>query len=144
MEQICQRGRRQDRVTPLCNNWDLYHNLKNISDSVWVDFRLMLGMTLIESHIGTAFAPSYEQCASTNNWAGIKWDYERNRNWKEWCWLHQFDTIEAFWYSFARSLKRGYIDKWCDTASCIARRRVRGDWVLEWKENWIRVANTFM
>jgi hypothetical protein len=142
MSMICDKWQIHWRVTPLCNNRELYHNLKNISNTVWVPFGLMLGITRHESHIWTNFAPSYE-CSKSNNWAGIKWDYQRNKDWQEWCWLHKFETVEAFWYSFARSLKHGYIDKWCDTAECVARRRVRWDGKLDGKHNWINSVNQF-
>lgn len=142
MALICKYWQIHWRITPLCNDWDLFNELKTISHSVWVDFDLQVGMAYAESHIGTNFAPQH--CSTTNNWAGIKNNYERERNYKEWCWLHQYDNIQWFWLDFAKIIKRGYIDKDCRTAECISRWRVRWDGTLDWKQSWINRVNLFM
>ena len=142
MDRICQYWKIHWRTSPLCDDWQLYHDLKNISKSVWVDFGLMVGITYAESHIGTNFAPQH--CSTTNNWSWKKRDSDGNKNWKEWCWLHQFDSVQSFWYSMATSLKRWYIDKSCDTAECISRRWVRWDGTLDGKHNRINRVNLFV
>lgn len=143
MERICKYWQIHWRTSPLCNDWDLYHELKTLSNSVWVDFGLMVGITYAESHIWSNRNPSID-CALSNNRAGIKNNFERDRNYRQGCWLHQYDNIQWFWLDFAKILKRGYIDKDCKTADCIARRYVRGDWWLEGKQGWINRVNLFV
>jgi len=143
MALICKYWQIHWRTTPICNDWDLYHELKTISNSNWVSFGLMIGITYAESHIGTNFAPSAD-CALSNNRAGIKNNYERDRNYREWCRLHQYDNAQWFWLDFAKLLNRGYISKDCNTAGCIARRWVRWDWWLDGKQSRIGRVSIFM
>ena len=141
MTTICEKWQIHGYTSPLCNNRGLYHELKNISRTVGVDFGLMVGITFAESHIGANFKPQH--CRTTNNRAGKKRNHKKEKDWKDGCWLHQFDSPQTFRYSFAKSLKAGYIDKNCDTPECIARRWVKGDGKLEGKESRIGRVNLF-
>lgn len=143
MERICKYWQIHGRTTPICNDWDLYHELKTISHSVGVEFWLMVGIAYWESHIWINFSPSAD-CGLSNNRAGIKNNFERERNYRQGCRLHQYDNIQWFWLDFAKILKRGYIDKDCKTASCISRRWVRWDGWLDWKQGWINRVNLFV
>ena len=142
MQAICKYGQIHWNTSPLCNNYDLLDRIKAISKEEWVSYRLMLGITYAESHIGTNFKPQH--CSTTNNWAGIKWDSDKNKDWKDGCWLHQFEDVEAFWRSFSKSIYNWYVSKDCDTAECISRRWVRWDWTLDGKQWWINRVNLFV
>lgn len=143
MALICKYWQIHWRTTPICNDRDLFNELKTISNQNWVEFGLLIGITYAESHIGTNFAPSAD-CALSNNRAGIKNNFERERNYREWCRLHQYDNIQWFWQDFAKLINRWYISKDCKTATCISKWRVRGDGTLDWKQSWIGRVNLFM
>jgi len=143
MNRICKYGTIHWVTSPLCNDWDLFRELKAISEYVWVDFGLLVWITYAESHVGTNFAPSQE-CWLSNNRAGIKWDSDWNRQYRKGCRLHQFDTVQAFRTSFAKSIKKGYYDKECKTAECITKRWVRWDGKSDWKQGWINRVNLFI
>jgi hypothetical protein len=133
MDKICKYWKLNWKISPLCWNYPLLESLKNISKWEGVPFYLMVGITYAESHIWVNFAPQH--CSTTNNRAGIKnsrlASQDRERDRKKGCWLHQFNSIEEFWLSFARWLKKWYIDKWCKTAECISKYRVKNDKVVK-------------
>ena len=56
-------------TSPMCGDYTMLDNLKTISETRWVDYKMLLGIMYHESKIWTAFAPSVE-CAKSNNWGG--------------------------------------------------------------------------
>lgn len=145
MEKICKWWKIRDNVSPLCNNRDLYWNLKKISAAKNVSFELMVGITYTESHIGANFKP--EKCFVHNNRGGKKAKKlddgtmvrPQSMPLKDWCRLYHFDTVEEYRNSFANTLKMWYIDKWCSTPECISRYYVKNDWVIKtWRCSNIR------
>ena len=138
MSQVCKYWQIHGRTSPLCDNWDLFNNLKQISNNKWVSFNLMVGITYAESHIGVNFNP--QRCNITNNRSGKKWQiyddgsksprFNHMDNRHEWCWLYTFDTVEHFWNSYANGLYYWYVSKSCTTPECISRRWVKWDWEI--------------
>jgi hypothetical protein len=73
MERICSLGKLPGKgVSPLCNDWNLYSELKTITierlPDTWWPF--MLGLAYAESHIGVNFANDNQggNCYGRNNW----------------------------------------------------------------------------
>lgn len=145
---ICEYWKIHWRVSPLCNNRELYENLKTISTNKWVDFWLMVWITYAESHIWINRSP-HQWCSASNNWSGKKREkYDDGTNsikfWQQyhtlqpelkgklsWCWLYAFDNVEHYWNSFANTLYYWYISKNCYTPECISRRYVGWWWWIK-------------
>jgi len=140
MDKICEYWKIHWNISPLCEDWELYLKLKWISDAVWVEFWLLVGITYSESHIWANFVG--EKCWDYNNWSWIKW--RKYSNWKtdkpklpdsNWCWLYKFNKIDDYWESFAYTIKQWYIDKDCKTPECISQYYVWSDWKVKDKRS---------
>lgn len=115
MKRVCEHGRINGKVSPLCGNWTLYESLKGISEANGVPFSIALGITYAESHIGVNYAGTCD--ASFNNWGGVKWrigydgtaikdqpvpvKYNGGS-----CWLYRFGSVEDYWASKMRTLSK--------------------------------------
>lgn len=147
MEKICKLWRIRDKVSPLCNNRDLYRNLKKISADKNVSFELMVGITYTESHIGANFKP--EKCRVHNNrwWKKAKklddgtMVRPPSMPLKDGCRLYHFESVEEYRTSFANTLKIWYIDKHCVSPECISRYYVRNDGTI--KTQWCKNVRKF-
>ena len=128
--------------SPLCNNYELQDKLRNISKKIWVDFGLMIGITMIESHIGVSF--NRQTCSKYNNRSWIKylpWYKRQTLPTKDWCWLWKYKSVEEFRESFAKILKVWYIDRGYTTPENISKKWVWTNWLVKW--NWSKVVRLF-
>lgn len=138
--------------SPLCNNRKLYENLKKISNDKKVSFGLMVGISYAEWHIGANRAN--KKCTITHNRGGIKWKvYENNtkslpyyktKTRVRWCDLYTFWSVEEYRESKANSLYHWYIQRWAVSVWDIAKRYVKGNWILDGKQSWIKRVSIFI
>lgn len=146
MERVCKYGKLNWKVSPLCNNWQMFNSLKGISEAHWIWFWIALGITYAESHIWVNYAWWCD--VSYNNWWGVKWRIGINWNAikdqkipdKNWCWVYKFWSIEDYWQSKMKTLQKY---KSCferkDTIKCISYTYIGDPKVAE--QSWInRVA----
>ena len=146
MARICEKGRLNGVVSPLCDDWWLYLRLKKISIEHWVSFNMMLSISYAESHIWANFKPQH--CSSSNNRWGIKvykkdwWVYDKVKlPTKDWCWLYPFASVEEYWNWLANTLEQWYKNKGCETASCISQFYVWSNGQV--KQGWTSRVNSF-
>jgi hypothetical protein len=125
MERVCKYWKLNWKISPLCNNWQMYNSLKWISEAYNISFPIALGITYAESHIGVNYAWTCN--AGYNNLWWIKWriwqdwkaikDQEIPNNWKDYnnnkkidiwevCYLYKFGSIEDYWQSKMRTLQK--------------------------------------
>lgn len=139
MNAICEKAPN----SPMCNDYVMLEELKNIANSRWVDYKILLGIMYAESHIWSNF--NAEQCRSTNNWAGLKarkyddWTVSEWFDKQEWriegCWLYKFEDVETFFESLANTIWIWY--KKCNNdIYCISKAYV-------WHESGSRVNNVY-
>lgn len=111
MDRVCKYGKLNWKVSPLCNNWQLYNSMKWISEAYNVPFSIALGITYAESHIWVNYA--WWCNAGYNNWGGVKWRIWQD--WKaikdqvipqNWCWVYRFGSVEDYWQSKMRTLQK--------------------------------------
>lgn len=111
MKRICQYWKLNWKVSPLCNNWQLYDSMKWISEAYKIPFSIALGITFAESHIWVNYAWT---CDSTyNNWWWVKWriwsDWKAIKDQiipQNWCWVYKFGSVEDYWQSKMRTLQK--------------------------------------
>lgn len=145
MTKICELWTIHWRVTPLCNNRELYYDIAEISAKKWVPFKLMLWISHAESHIWANWSPKIE-CSKSNNWGGLKGYKQENwptlrytSNWVPWCRLYKFDSVQQFWWWLANTLKA--YEKTCwRQAECISIAYV---WWKGVKHNRVERVNLF-
>jgi len=125
MDRICKYWKLNWKVSPLCNNWQLYNSMKWISEAYNVPFAIALGITYAESHIWVNYAWTCNE--SFNNFWGVKWriwqdwkaikdqvipnnwiDYNKNNKVDKWenCWVYRFGSVEDYWQSKMRTLQK--------------------------------------
>lgn len=108
MDKICKYWVNKWKVTPLCNNWNLYYHYKNISEKKWTNFFLQLWIWYAESHLWVAYNPN--SCYISNNWFWLKWkklDSWKLLNYKlpkKWCRVYFFSWTVDWWTSMANTL----------------------------------------
>lgn len=142
MSRVCKYGRIDGKISPLCNNRDMYMSGKQIFADRDVPRDIALGVMFSESHIGVNYAGTCN--SSWNNRGGIKWrildDGSRVRdqsipNWW-WCRLYKFDSVNDYFISKANTFTK-YKD--CFTQdkpiTCIAYNYVWNPKVAE--KSWI-------
>ncbi len=104
-------------TSPMCGDYAMLDRLKTISETRWVDYKMLLGIMYHESKLWTAFAPSWE-CSKSNNRAWLKarkyddgsvseW-FDKQDNRIDGCWLYNFDTVEDFFESLANTIALWY------------------------------------
>jgi len=115
MDQIC-KVIIHWKKSPLCNNWDLYHKAKKITENAWADWKIVIGITYAESHIGSNYAGTCN--SSWNNWGWVKARVAGNGKVSrdqaipnKWCWLYKFKNMEDYFVSKANIIWVNY--KWC-------------------------------
>ena len=102
--------------SPMCNDWEMLIDLKDVAEKRGTDYRLLLGIMYAESHIWYAFRPAH--CWATNNRAWLKarkyddgtvseW-FDKQENKVEWCWLYNFNTVHEFFESLANTISIWY------------------------------------
>ena len=112
MDKICELSPN----SPMCNNWEMLIDLKDVAEKRGTDYKLLLGIMYAESHIWFAFRPAH--CWVTNNRAWLKarkyddgtvseW-FDKQENKVEWCWLYNFDTVHEFFESLANTISIWY------------------------------------
>ena len=144
MSKVCEFGKIHGYTTPLCNNWNMWWDLKKISADKNVSFELMLWISYAESHIWANFNP--QKCRIHNNRWGKKakkldgWSMVRVKlPLSDWCWLYHFKTVEEYRNSFANVLRLWYIDKWCKSPECISQYYVGTNWLVkDWRSKNVR------
>lgn len=113
MELIC----KEVENSPLCWDYTLLNDLKEIAEKRNVSYKLLLGIMYHESKLWTAFAPSWE-CSKSNNRAWLKarkyddgsvseW-FDKQENKIPWCWLYNFETVEEWFESLANTISLWY------------------------------------
>lgn len=144
MRVICEKA----PSSPMCNNYEMLENLKNIAWARWVDYKLLLGIMYAESHIGSNF--SSENCRQTNNWWWVKarkyddgtlsekFDIQYQSLDKDlsWCWLYYFESVNEFFESLANTISIGY-SKCNEDVYCIMKSYV-------WHESGAWVRNVYL
>lgn len=147
MELIC----KEVENSPLCWNYTLLNELKDIAEKRNVNYKLLLWIMYHESKLWTAFAPSYE-CSKSNNRAGLKarkyddgsvseW-FDKQENKIQWCWLYNFETVEDGFESLANTISLGYrkcLDR-PESVSCICNVYV-GKYSQAWVDSVRRFAD---
>lgn len=144
MDKICELSPN----SPMCNNWEMLMDLKDVAEKREVDYKLLLGIMYAESHIWANF--NKENCRQTNNWAWLKarkYDDGRISEWfdKQYetldkdlngCWLYYFEDVETFFESLANTIWIWY--KSCnEDPYCIMKSFV-------WHESWAWVRNVYL
>lgn len=135
MKKICELS----PESPMCNDWEMLMDLKDVAEKRGTDYRLLLGIMYGESHIWVNFKPY--KCKATNNWAwlkGRKYDDWTTSEWYniqyqsltwmdlEWCWLYYFEDVHTFFESLANTIGIGYA-KCNDDPYCIMKSYVWHD-----------------
>ena len=144
MKRICELS----PDSPMCNDWEMLMDLKDVAEKRWTDYRLLLGIMYGESHIWVNFKPY--KCKVTNNWAGLKGrkydDGTTSERYNiqyqsltgmdlEWCWLYYFDDVHTFFESLANTIWIGYA-KCNDDPYCIMKSYV-------WHESAAWISNVY-
>lgn len=112
MHRICELS----PESPMCNDWEMLMDLKDVAEKRGTDYRLLLGIMYAESHIGSAFRPAH--CWATNNrawlkarkyddWTVSEW-FDKQENKIEWCWLYNFTDTHEFFESLANTISIWY------------------------------------
>lgn len=135
MHRICELS----PESPMCNDWEMLMDLKDVAEKRGTDYRLLLGIMYGESHIWVSFKPY--KCKVTNNWAwlkGRKYDDWTTSEWYniqyqlltwmdlDWCWLYYFEDVHTFFESLANTIGIGYA-KCNDDPYCIMKSYVWHD-----------------
>lgn len=112
MHRICELS----PESPMCNNWEMLMDLKDVAEKRGTDYRLLLGIMYAESHIWSHF--NKENCRQTNNrwWLKArKYDdgtvsewFDKQENKIEWCWLYNFTDTHEFFESLANTISIWY------------------------------------
>lgn len=116
MHRICELS----PESPMCNNWEMLIDLKDVAEKRGTDYRLLLGIMYAESHIWSHF--NKENCRQTNNrwwvkarkyddWSVSEWfdiQYQHLDKDLNWCWLYYFDTVHEFFESLANTISIWY------------------------------------
>lgn len=139
MDKICELS----PESPMCNNWQMLHDLMVIAEARNVDYKLLLGIMYAESHIWANFKPY--KCNITNNWAGLKARKYDDGSMSDWynvqyqslnldlegCWLYHFEDVNTFFESLANTISIGYAkcneDPYCIMKSYVGHES--GAWV---------------
>lgn len=147
MSRVCKYGRIDGKISPLCDNRDMYMSGKKIFADRGVPRDIALGVMFAESHIWSNRAWTCNE--SWNNRWGIKYrildDWSRMKdqqipndwNWnKWWCRLYKFDSINDYFISKANTFTKY---SWCFTQdkpiTCMAYNYVWNPKVAE--KSWI-------
>lgn len=151
MELICEKA----PDSPMCWDYKMLTDLKDIASNKWLDYRLLLWIMYAESHIGSSFAPHY-WCRESKNWAWLKWakygdwsvserynnqypNLDQELQWSlSWCYLYYYEDYNQFFESLTNTIKLWYVDKWADTPEEIVKY-----YVWNYSQNWIDNVNQF-
>lgn len=149
MERVCKYGRINGRVSPMCDNWEMYYQGKQAFAEKPNARPIALGIMYSESHLWVNYAWSCDQ--SWNNRGGIKgkkldnWKLLRDQPipnngkwWPWWCRLYRFDNMSDYFKSKANTLIDWYwpcFDRE-KPIECIAYNYVGNPRVAE--KSWIR------
>lgn len=112
MHRICELS----PESPMCNDWEMLIDLKDVAEKRGTDYRLLLGIMYAESHIWFSFRPAH--CWATNNrawlkarkyddWTVSEW-FDKQENKIEWCWLYNFTDTHEFFESLANTISIWY------------------------------------
>lgn len=116
MSRVCKYGKINDKISPLCNNRDMYMSGKKIFSDRNVPRDIAIWVMYAESHIWINYAGSCDE--SWNNRGGIKYrildDGSRERdqpipNWN-WCRLYKFKSLDDYFISKANTFTKY---SWC-------------------------------
>lgn len=148
MHRICELS----PESPMCNDWEMLIDLKDVAEKRGTDYRLLLGIMYGESHIWANRKPKWS-CKESNNWAWLKWrkydDWTLSKKYSEqyadltwqikkdldWCYLYYFEDVHQFFESLANTIWVWYAGcKW--DVYCINRSYV-------WHESAAWVNNVF-
>lgn len=144
MHRICELS----PESPMCNDWEMLMDLKDVAEKRGTDYRLLLGIMYAESHIWSHF--NKENCRQTNNrwwlkarkyddWSVSEWfdiQYQHLDKDLNGCWLYYFEDIHQFFESIANTISIWY--KSCnEDVYCIMRYYV-------WHESWAWVRNVYL
>lgn len=149
MSRICKYGKLNGKVSPMCQDWDLYQTAKAQFAEIPKSRPIALGIMYSESHIWVSYAGSCDQ--SWNNRWGIKGKKLDNgkllrdqpipnngNGWYGGCRLYKFDNLKDYFKSKANTLIDWY--RWCwsqaEPIKCISYRYVGKPNVAE--QSWIR------
>ena len=135
-ERVCKLWQKNWKISPLCNDWEMYDYLSWISVEHWVDMEVLIGITYAESHIWTNFAPSRE-CSRMNNRGWLKGKknddgtVDKYQLPYSWCRLYPFKDMKEFWDSLVNTISMGYIKWWCNNLYCLSSRYVWQPWEVK-------------
>jgi len=143
MNKICKYWKINWKVSPLCNNRELFYKIKDISKRYEVNHWMLIWITMSESHIGANYSSS--KCSWYNNWSWIKrekWWPKKKYPDENGCRLYKFESLEEYFEEFAKIIKEWYIDRGAKTPEEISKSYVKNDWVI--KHSWSNRVNLFI